>query len=216
MPLGWNVQANGNEGLTGNKPDPSFSGALTASGLLAESYDFNLASLTDTLAVAGTVYASVIPLTTEQSVANLWYDVQAVGVTLTANQCWCGLINSAGLLIGQSAEQHTAWVSTGLGGSAAGGTPLVASSTGSLSNLPAGNYYGIFVYNGTTGPTFSALGLTSELTNINTTVAAANFNAASIATGVTTSASLVAAGLTTPFTLTSATLTIKRIWCGVS
>jgi hypothetical protein len=213
MPLGWNVQANGNESLTGNKPDPSFSGALTASGLLAESFDYNLAQQTDTLAVAGTVYASLVTLATEQSVANLWYDVSTAGATLTASQSWCGLINSAGVLIGQSASQATIWATAGLGGSAAGGTALVASSTGSLSNLAAGNYYGIFVSTGSTLPTFAALGITAELTNLNTTVAAANFNAASIATGVTTSASLVSAS---PFTLTSATLTSKRIWVGVS
>ncbi len=213
MPAGWTVQANGNEALTGNKPDPSFSGALTASGLLAESFDYNLAQLTNTLAVAGTVYASAIPLLTEQSVANLWYDVSTAGATLTASQCWCGLINSSGVLIGQSASQATIWATAGLGGSAAGGTALVAASTGSLSNLPAGTYYGIFVANGSTLPTFAALGITAELTNLNTTVAAANFNAASIATSVTTSASLVSAS---PFTLTSATLTSKRIWCGVS
>jgi hypothetical protein len=213
MPMGWNVQANGNEALTGNKPDTSYSGALTASGLLAESFDSNMVSGGTLISAAGVPTVSAIQLLTEQSVQALWYDITVAGATLTTGDCWAFLLNSSGALIGQSADQHTIWQTGGIGGSAGAGTALVASSTGSLSNLPAGVYFGGVVCTGTTAPTFASGGADVGLSNINTTVAAANFNAASLTPAVTTSASLVAAS---PFVLTSATLVSKRLWMGVN
>jgi len=213
MPMGWNVQANGNEALTGNKPDPSYSGDLTASGLLAESFGPNAVSGGVLLPSAGMPIVSAISLATEQSIANLWYDITVAGAGLVANQCWAFLINSSGVLLGASVNQATIWASGGVGGSAGGGTALVASSTGSLSNCPAGTYYGALVYNGTTSPTFASAGADVGLTNINTSVAAANFNAASLGGAITTAASLTAAS---PFNLTTATLVSKRIWMGVN
>ena len=212
LPASWNAQTYINQNLTGNAPDTSISGDLTQSGLIAESFAYNLGTtpvLMSTATSAGSVLGTQITLPVESTVTNLWYDIAVAGGTLTANDCWALLFNSSGTLIGQSADQHTIWTTAGLGGSAAGGTALTASATGSLSNLPAGNYYGALVYTGTTAPTVSCLAVGSaELANINTSVANANFRAAVLATGVTTTPASV--------TLTSATLSKYRLWMGVN
>jgi hypothetical protein len=206
---GWNIQVNGNEALTGNAPDLSLSSGLKNTGLLGYSFDPQTAQVPYLLAVAGSVYASAIPLAQENTVSKLWYDVTAAGATLTSGQCFALLFNSAGTLIGQSADQHTIWATAGLGGSAAGGTALVASATGSLSNLAAGTYYGAVVATGTTKPTFAASGADPLLVNAGLSAASANFLCAILATGVTTTPATV--------TMTSATVTgSSRIWFGLS
>jgi hypothetical protein len=212
VPAANNVQNSGNTALTGNAPATSFSSDLKSSGLLAESVNFNDAVNTVILSVAnvtaGAVLASAIPLATENTVSKIWLDVTTAGGTLTSGDCWALLFNSSGTLIGKSASQHTAWQTAGLGGATAGGTTLTAVTTGSLSNLPAGVYYGGVVYTGTTAPTFACLTSSAELVNLGTTVAAANFRAAVVATGVTTTPANV--------TLTSATLAQQRLWVGLS
>lgn len=212
VPAANNVQNSGNESLTGNSPASSFSSDLKSSGLLAESISFNDALSTVILSVAsvaaGGVLGSAVVLPTENTVTNIWLDVTTAGGTLTSGQCFALLFNSSGTLIGQSADQHTAWATAGMNGATAGACALTASSTGSLSNLPAGTYYGAVVYHGTTAPTFACATSTAELANVGTTVAAANFRAAVLATGVTTTPANV--------TLTSATLASQRLWVGLS
>lgn len=75
------------------------------------------------------------------------------GATLTAGQSLIGFYNSAGTLLGSSADQSTAWA--GSAGFKAGNA-LTPVSAGSLSNLPPGLYWVALLSVGTTMPSFSA------------------------------------------------------------
>jgi len=151
---------------------------------LGWSFDAAHASGTAILATGGSVYGVAINLPSTQTVSNLWYDITTAGGTLTSGDCWALLYNSAGTLIGQSADQHTIWATGGIGGSAGGGTALTASTTGSLTNLPAGTYYGAVVATGTTLPTFATSAAPQAAFNAH--LAAASSRAAILATSITT------------------------------
>jgi len=208
MPVGWNVQANGNEALTGNSPDSSFSPALTASGFLTESIDFNVASGTFQPAVKGTLYGSLTSITEYDTlVTNLDYVVTTAGTGLTALQNFVVLISQAtGAVAGISADQSTLWQTAG---------PFVTPIVVPIS-VAKGGYYVAFVGNTAAGtlPTFAAGPVNSAvITNWNTTAAAGNLNACVIAAGLTTAASINAAA---PFTLTGLTPLAQRIAVGLS
>ena len=142
------------------------------------------ASGTAILGTAGSVYGSAITLAAPASIGNLWYDVTTAGATLTSGDCWALLFGPGGVLIGQSASQHTIWATAGLGGTAAGGTALVAATTGSLTSCPAGVYYGAVVATGSTLPTFATSGAPPAVYNAN--MGAAASKCAILATAVTT------------------------------
>jgi hypothetical protein len=150
---------------------------------LGWSFDAAHASGTAILGTAGSVYGTAIQLPSPQTVSNLWYDITTAGGTLTSGDCWALLFNAAGTLIGQSADQHTIWATAGVGGTAAGGTALTASATGSLTSLPAGTYYGAVVATGTTLPTFATSA--APVGAFNAHLAAASSRSAILATAIT-------------------------------
>jgi hypothetical protein len=77
-------------------------------------------------------------------VTNVVYHITTGGGTLTSGQCFVGLYQG-GALLAASADQSTAWTSTGLTT-----TALSAPVT-----VNQGIVYAAFVFNGTTGPTLS-------------------------------------------------------------
>jgi hypothetical protein len=101
------------------------------------------------LTTAGSVFGVALIVRRSFTVTNLVMNVTVAGGTLTAGDCWGLLYNSAGTLIGQSADQTTPWQTAGLQTMA-----LTAASTGSLSITP-GLYWAGVVATGTTLPTFS-------------------------------------------------------------
>lgn len=140
-------------------------------GYISWTQDPVTASGTYTLATAGTAYAvSVkVPSTT---VTNIVYDITTGGGTLTSAQCFVALYQN-GVLLGKSAEQHTAWTSTGVATTALA-TPVRVSQ---------GIVQVVFYFNGTTGPTLA--GGTAAVTN-KAGLAAATFRYATADTSLTT------------------------------
>jgi hypothetical protein len=158
-------------------------------GLLSWSYEPAHATGTYTLATAGTVY--VVQLNVNpRLVTNIVYDVTTAGGTLTASQCFVGLYQN-GVLLAASADQSTAWGSTG-----------VKVTALSAPVLPQGGpVYAAFVFNGTTGPTLASGATALGVGNVNLAATVSRYGTAN--TGVTTAlpASLgtVAALAQTPF-----------------
>jgi hypothetical protein len=147
------------------------------------------------LTTAGAVFGSALVVRRKVTITNLVANITVAGGTLTANDCWGLLYNSAGTLLGQSANQATLWATAGLQTMA-----LTASSTGSLTLTP-GLYWGGVVATGTTLPTFSR----SAMGGASVALAAAQYNAQF-------SASLARCGvLATSITTTPAAITPANI-----
>lgn len=86
------------------------------------------------------------------TVTNIVTFVTTAGGTLTSGQNFVALYDAAGTQVGISADQTTAWGSTGVK-TAALTTPYVAAAAG---------YYVAILSNGTTGPVFSCHGATGS------------------------------------------------------
>lgn len=113
-------------------------------GLLAQNCPYELTGGGNTaVATAGRLEFAKVRLPMAASVTNVVMNVQTVGVTLTAGQNFAALFSPAGALIGQTADQAAAWVSTGTKAMALAGGPYTCA---------AGNYFVGFWYNGTTAP----------------------------------------------------------------
>jgi hypothetical protein len=109
------------------------------------------------------------------SVANIVCFVQTAGATLTAGQSFAALYDSSKTLVGQTADQSTAWTTTGLKNMALAGGPF---------SIPAGYFYVAFVSTGTTRPTLRrSAGGTSI---VNGVLSTANSRFANADTGITT------------------------------
>ncbi len=147
------------------------------------------------LTTAGSVFGVALNVRRPFTVTNLVMNVTVAGGTLTANDCWGLLYNSAGTLLGQSANQATLWATAGLQTMA-----LAAATTGSLALTP-GLYWAGVVATGTTLPTFSR----SAMGGASVALAAAQYNGQF-------SASLARCGvLATSITTTPAAITPANI-----
>ena len=148
------------------------------SSLIAWAYDptGNTAS-TVALATAGTLYLIKVHVTAPASITNIVMDVNAAGSGLTTDQCFAALYNaSTGALVGTTADQSTAWGTTGIKTMALSGGPF---------SVSAGYYYVAVWFNGTTGPAFSRTQGTS-LINVGLAATASRWGTAN--TGTTTTA----------------------------
>jgi len=105
--------------------------------------------------------------------------VTTAGNTLTSGQCFASLFSPAKALLGSTADQSTPWVSTGIK------TMAIA---GGAQNLPAGDYYVGFWYNGTTGPTFLRTAPVAGASSLNSGLATPNLLWGTADTGLTTTA----------------------------
>lgn len=120
--------------------------------LLAASLDPSLAN-TNTVLPGGTVIAARVQVETPILIANVVCYISTAGTTLTAGQNWIGVYTSGGTLLGKSADQTTAWVTTGVKTAA-----ITAESGQSLSVGGPGQYvYVAWLSNGT-GPVRPANG----------------------------------------------------------
>jgi hypothetical protein len=148
------------------------------------------------LATAGTIYVMALKVPAATSVGHIVMDMTVAGSTLTSGQCFAALWQGAGgALIGQTADQSTAWA-----GSAGAVTMAIS---GGAQAVAAGIVYAGVWFNGTTGPTFMRSASTS-LVNVGPP---ANPRWATADTGKTTTA---------PSTLGSLTAFITAYWCGLA
>jgi hypothetical protein len=92
---------------------------------------------------AGTLVLLRVRRLPAASVTNVVTFIQTAGSGLTAGQCFGALYSASGTLIGQTADQSTAWASTGVKTMALASGPF---------NVAAGDYYVGLWYNGTTAP----------------------------------------------------------------
>lgn len=142
--------------------------------LLAWNYDPAVGGTTSTpLGANGTCYVQKLRIDKRVSVTNLHAWVITAGATLTANQCFAGLYNGSKALVASTADQSTAWASTGGKTMALAGGPFACDP---------GTYYVVLMANGTTRPAF--VRLASGAHNINTSGDAIRW--ATSNTGVTT------------------------------
>lgn len=162
----------------------------------AMNYDPLLCTTQTALGANGTVYVAKlwVPVGT---ITNIVLVVGTAGATLTANQCYAALYDDAKAFVDKTANQATAWTSTGL--------KTMALAGGAYSNTVARWMYVAVWANGTTRPAFSrAPGGNAA---INGALSAANARWASANTGITT---------TEPATLGTFTATAVPYWYALS
>lgn len=92
----------------------------------------------------GRIYYSAVRLDAATAVTNVVVGVQTAGATLTADECWLALYDSAGTRLGLSESQDTALEATGR---------IEAAVFGSATTLQAGVYWVAILTNGSTQPT---------------------------------------------------------------
>jgi hypothetical protein len=124
---------------------------------------------------AGTLRCVRVRRCTPSTVSNLWVYVATAGVTLS--NCFAALFDSSGNLLGQTADQSTAWQSIG-GKQMALVTPVAA----------AGDLIVGLWYNGTTAPTLQRTGPGSSSAQMNINQSGSAFNCFNADTGLTTAA----------------------------
>ncbi len=151
-------------------------------------------------AVTGTITAGVVQLARVKvrragPVTNIHLYVTAAGVSLTTGQCFAALYDAVGVKLATTADQATAWQSTG---------PKTMALAGGPFNVPPGDYYIAMWANGSTPPGFQA-GTLLSLANIG--LAAPNLRNATADTGITT---------TGPATLGTQTAANIGWWAGLS
>lgn len=158
---GARSSAGGNHAYTKVLLDPTF--YPDDQGLLAWSYDFVSASPTATAPGAGVVQMIKIAVRRPVTITNVLLDIVATG-TLTAGQNFAGLYSASGTLLSATADQTTAWGTTGLKTMALSAAQAV---------LP-GYYYVAFVMNGTPATVARASGVTGSGASLSAGLTASN------------------------------------------
>lgn len=192
------VDNSGNVTAAGTLPDGSPFTAADA-GLLAWNYDVGLSS-NSTAPTTNVVNLVRINIRQAISVTNVLIGVTTAGGTLTSGQNFVGLYNSAGTLIGTSADQTTAWGTTGLKTAALTGGPFA---------LAAGTFVWAAIVSNT-GATTPALFRTASL---NAAGMNAGFAAATARWATNGTATTALAGTITP---ASNVVAGVGYWAGVS
>lgn len=148
-------------------PDPDDQGFLAWSSDPAT--NVNQVTLSE-----GVLYGTRLEIRRRMAVTNCVLFCSTQGETLTADQNFVGLYDSAGTRIGVSADQAVAWATTGVKTAALASGPFV---------IDPGFVWVVVVSNGTTPPRFS-VGSTFSV-GVNAGLAAAETRFASQATGQT-------------------------------
>lgn len=112
-------------------------------GLIAWSYDISICSSGTIIPTAGLLQLVKIKLAEARTVTNVLIHLTAAGATLTAGQNFGALFSSAGALLSQTADQATAWQSTG----------VKTMALAAPQDCSAGYVYAGFWANGSTLPT---------------------------------------------------------------
>lgn len=137
-----------------NNTDTTLSGGVVPAdmGFLAYNFDPTLGVTTSTpLTTAGTVYVMKLHTNVDITVTNIVMYVTTANGTPTTGQNFAGLFTSGKALMAATADQSTAWGSTG----------YVTMALSAAQQVPAGYFYvGVFS-NGTTQPAFMKAGHTS-------------------------------------------------------
>ncbi|MDB5164791.1 MAG: hypothetical protein JWL89_417 [Candidatus Saccharibacteria bacterium] len=150
----------------------------TASGMLAESVDLWAcnSSVTQTL---GQTWLVKIPIPRSITVNNINMFVGTAGATLTASQNFAAIFSSAGTQLGVTADQSTAWTSTGLK------TMALATPNLAISGGVSAFVWVMYLANGTTAPAFLRSGNTGAIAQLNAGTTAATTRTGYVATGQT-------------------------------
>jgi len=169
-------------------------------GYAAVSFDpvFALNSLAMPL---GQIQMIRVDLIRAATISTITQCVVGTGVTLTAGQNFAGIYDAAGTRLAQTADQTTAWGTTGTKDMALT-APVV---------LPAGTYYVAYLVNAATSPTFLRIVNASALSgfvNHNFTVSNGRFTTVG-ATGSATS-------LPASIDLSTRAFSITSWWAGIS
>lgn len=147
---------------------------------LAWSFDFSIVPTGGTVTNAAqpnnsSVRVAKVGIRNPMTISNITVSVSTAGVALTAGQNFVGLYDTAGNLVAQSADQTTAWGTTGLKTAAL--TVPYASGAGYL--------YAALLCNGATPPAFYAAATPSGLAlnfGLATAAARASFSPSSYTT----------------------------------
>ena len=142
-------------------------------GLISWTYDLAMGASGQLIAAQGTVNFARLHIPYNCSITNIWMLLTTQGSGLTSGENFAGLYNSAGTLLGATADQSTTW--------ATNGTKQMAISGGPIAVTP-GDYLVGFFANGTTLP--SPLRAVSQNANVNLSSPNSRFGTAS--TGNTT------------------------------
>lgn len=146
---------------------------------------------------SGTIYLHRVYLAQGQTVTGIGYGVQTAGATLTAGQNLVGLYNPSGNRVAVSADQSSAWTSTGY---------KSTNFTSTYSVTTAGYHYVAFLAVGTTPPAFHQQANASQIF-YNANTSAGTFNHCSGGTSQT--------DLPTSITLGSTISTGVNTWVAV-
>lgn len=155
-------------------------------------------SLLSVEAAAGTLRLSRIRRVPTASITNVLIYVTTGGSSLTSGQCFAALYTSAGALIGQSADQATAWQSSGIKTMALAGGPY---------SFAGGDCYVGLWYNGTTAPTLLRAGVGSSGAQMNVGQSSSEYDCMYADTGLTTTA---------PSSIGAKTSSALYWWAGLS
>lgn len=147
-------------------------------GLKAMAYPSEIGSTTSTpLTPAGTLFVVRLRVRRPILVTNIELPILTQGATLTSGQCKACLFDAAGTLVGSTADQATAWQTTGAKTMALVGGPFT---------VQPGVVAVGFWYNGTTGPAPYRTISGSIMNSMGLAAAASRFGTAN--TGLTTTA----------------------------
>lgn len=201
--------------LSGSYPNPGLNDTAVGStvatkipfpqpsdqGMVAWAYDVAQAVNTASNALtAGVLTLIKLRLTAAATLSTLHIYVATAGAGLTAGQNFGGLLKADGTLLALTADQATAWVSTG-----AKNMAMTAVTGQSLTLVPSGTYYAVLLGNGTTMPT---LVRSSGQPAINQGLAAGNYRFATYGSALTAIPASVVMG--------SQGVSPVAAWCGVS
>lgn len=131
-------------------------------GLTAAPYDLQVTQANEKPPNVGQLYVVGMRACQAATLSKVWLS-WAAGSGLTAGENLVGIYNTAGTLIGTTADQTTAWGSTQTTGSA----PLTAESGQSLAVTAGAWLYAAILSNGTSAPSFACLGGPANLGNVN-------------------------------------------------
>jgi hypothetical protein len=182
----WNLATDGT--FSGALAPLSFQPLTNDSGYLAWTFDPAQVSATGIAPGSGVVNLAKVLVPQPISVTNVVLYVTSAGSSLTAGQSFAGLYNSAGTLIGTTADQSSAWTSTGRKSMALTGGPFT---------LTPGYYWVAFYSVGTTPPSFGKNNNALDATFYNGTLSAARYRFATNGTATTALAATITPGSNT-------------------
>ena len=156
-------------------------------------------NMVGTALTSGTVNMAKIWIRQPVTINDVGASIATVGTGLTAGQNFAGLYDSAGIRLGQTADQTAAWGTVGYKQMALTAPVVIAA--------PGAYYVAILSNAGTATPAFArGSALTSSIANANTTAANGRFT-----TGPAAQTTLPAS-----ITMASRTLTGNALWVSVA